>query len=75
MPKNAPFSYFSPFLIDSLTFFINKPDSSRDSISFIISSISSFEIINVVVPDPKVLFWIAASFAAAAGIKTSLAHF
>ena len=43
------------------------------------SFISSFEIINVVVPDPKIFFWIAASVAYAAdvnpnGIKTVLAN-
>ena len=39
--------------------------------------ISSFEIINVVIPDPKILFWIVASVADAAadpnGIKAPLA--
>ena len=44
-----------------------------------ISSISSFESINVVIPDPKTFFWIAASVAVAAavnpnGIKTLLAN-
>ena len=42
-----------------VTTFINKADSSRDLIIFMISSISSFIIINVVIPDPKVFFWIA----------------
>ena len=31
-----------------------------------ITSISSSEVINFVLPDPKMFFWIAASFAAAA---------
>ena len=46
-----------------LTRFINKPGSSRDLIISTISFISSFEIINVVIPDPKTLFWITASVA------------
>ena len=43
-----------------------------------ITSISSSEVINFVLPDPKMFFWIAASFAAAAatvnpnGIKNFL---
>ena len=43
-----------------VTPFINKPDSLRDLTVFI-SSISSFEIISVLMPDPKIFFWIAAS--------------
>ena len=44
-----------------------------------ISSISSLEIINVVIPDQKTFFWIAVSIADAAagnpnGIKTLLAN-
>ena len=43
-----------------------------------ISFISSFEIINVVVPDPKIFLWIVASVPAAAvnsnSIKTLLAN-
>ena len=42
-----------------------------------ISSISSLEIINVVIPDPKIFFWIAASAADAVnpnGIKTQSAN-
>ena len=58
---------------------INKPDSSRDLIIFMISSISSFKIINVIIPEPKIFFWIAASVADAAavnanGIKTLSAN-
>ena len=48
------FNYFSnPF--------ISKSDSLRDLTIFIVSSISSFETINVVVPDLSILFWIIAS--------------
>ena len=46
---------------------------------FIISFISSFEVINIVLPDPNIQLWIAASVAVAAvvspnGIKTLLAN-
>ena len=70
--------FLASFLIVSLTHFVNKPDSSRDLIIFIISFISSLEIINVVVPDPNIFSWIAASVVDATavnpnGIKTLLA--
>ena len=47
----------------------------QDLTIFMISFISSFEIINVAVPDAHIFLWIAASFADAAvvrpnGIKT-----
>ena len=62
--------------------FVNKPDSLRDLIIFMILFISSLEIINVVLLDPNIFFfffWIAASVADAAavdpnGIKMLLAH-
>ena len=50
----------------------------QDLTIFMISFISSFEIINVAMPDAHIFLWIAASFAAAAadvrpnGIKTLL---
>ena len=73
--KNPPFWCFASFLIVSLTHFINNPDSTRDWIIFMVS----LEIINVVVPDPNIFSWIAASAADAAavnpnGIKTLLAN-
>ena len=54
---------------------MSKPDSSRDLIILMIPFISSFKIINVVIPDPNIFLWIAAPVAAAAavnpnGIKT-----
>ena len=78
-PRNLPCRSFASFLIASLTPFINNPDSSRELIIFMISVISSLEIINVVKPDPNIFLWIAASVAAAAavnpnGIKTLLAN-
>ena len=52
-----------------LTPFINKPDPSRDLIIFIISFIFSFEIISVVIPGPKIFFWVAASVVDAASVN------
>ena len=56
--------------------FINNPDSLRELTIFMISFISSLEIINVVKPDPKIFLWIAVSVVDAAavnpnGIKTN----
>ena len=56
------------FLFDSLTPFISQPDASRN-LTIFISSISLFEIITAVVPDPKFIFLIAASVAEAAAVK------
>ena len=55
MLRNPPFCSFASFLIVSLTPFINKPDSLRDLTIFMISSISLFEIIYVIVPEPNTL--------------------
>ena len=48
---------------------MNKPDSSRDLIIFMISFISSWEMTNVVLPDPNISSWIAASVADAATVN------
>ena len=58
---------------------MNKPDSSGDLTIFMISFISSFEVINVVIPDPNNFLRIAGSVADAASvnptrIKTLLAY-
>ena len=45
--RNTPFCYFVSFLIASLIPFTSNPGSSSDLTIFIISSLSSFEIINV----------------------------
>ena len=50
--RSPPFYSFASFLIISLILFISNHDSSSDLTIFIISSTSSFEIINYVVPDP-----------------------
>ena len=54
--RNPPFCYFVLFLVISLTPFINKSDSSSDLTIFMISLISSFEIISVVTPDLNIFF-------------------
>ena len=64
IPRNPPFCYFVSFIIVSLRPFINKPDSSSDLTIFMISFISSLEIINVMVlADLNIFLWIAASVA------------
>ena len=77
--RNPPFCSFASFLIVSLTYFINKHYSLRDLTTFMISFISSLEIINGVVPDLNIFLWIAASVTDADrvnpnGIKTLLAN-
>ena len=79
IPRNPPVCSFTPFLIGSLTLFINKPVYSRHLIIFMVSLIPSLEIINVVVPDQKKFIWISASVAdvdagTLNGIKTVLAN-
>ena len=61
-----------------MTPFNNKAEFSRDLTIFIMSSISSFDIVSVVVPEPKIFLGIPASAADAAavnpnGIETLLA--
>ena len=70
---------FASFLIVSLVFFINKPDSSRKLTVFIIPFISSLETINVVcfansegrVPDLNIILLIAASVADATAVNAT----
>ena len=84
---NPLFYSLASLWIASLTPSGNKPEYSRDSTIAIISSISSFDFISVVVcrvedeerPDPKIFWCIPASDADAAavnpkGIKTLLAY-
>ena len=54
--RNLPFCSFVTFLIVLLIPFTNKKASSCDSTIITILSISLFEIIIVVVPDPNVFF-------------------
>ena len=47
--RNPPFYFFDSFSIVSVRLLINKPDPLRDlKVVFLTSSISSFEIINIV---------------------------
>ena len=66
--KIPPSCCFASFLIVLLTPFINKQDSSRDLTIYIISFISSFQIISVAKPDPNIFLWTAASVADAAAV-------
>ena len=63
MSRNALFCSLATFSIVSPTPFINKPVSSRDLIIFMISFISSFEIVSVVMSGLKIFFWIPVSVA------------
>ena len=75
-----PFCSFASFWTVSVTPFNNKPESSRDFTILIMSSISLFDIISVVSPDPNIFLCISASAAGDAavnpkGIKTLLANY
>ena len=50
---------------------IYKPDSSRNLTIYMISFISLFEIINVVMPDSNLFFWIAASVAGVTSVNSN----
>ena len=69
MPGNESFWSSASFLIALLTLSVNK--LSRDLIISFISSISLFEIVNAVMPDPKTFFWIPAPVADAGAINPS----
>ena len=75
---NLLFCSFVSFLIVSLTPFINQPDYSSHLTISLISLITSFEIISLVIPYPNISLWIAASANATAvnvgAIKTLLAN-
>ena len=61
--RNLPFCSFASVLIVSVSPFISKPDYSRDWTIFLISSITLFQIISAVNPNPKIVFWRAVSIA------------
>ena len=74
---NPLFCSFASFWIVLPTHFINKQKPSTDLTNFIMSFISSFDIIKVVAPGPKIFLCIPAPAAAAVnynGIKTLLAN-
>ena len=57
--RNPTFCYFVPFSFVSVAPFVNNPDSSTVLTNFMMSSIFSLEIINVVFPDPRMFLWIS----------------
>ena len=61
MPRNPSLYYFVSFSIALVAPPMNKPESSKDLTIFKISSISLFDIINVVVAESKTFSWISAS--------------
>ena len=67
--RNNPFSFLASVYIVSLTPFNNKPESSRELTMLIKFFISSFDIISVVVPDPKIFLSIPASAANTAAVS------
>ena len=74
---NLLYCSFGSFLIASLATLTNKPHSSRNATIFIISFISSFEIIIAAMPDPKVFLTTSATDVASVnpkGTKKTLAN-
>ena len=70
--RNTPFCSFTSFWTVSVTPFNNRPESSRDFTILIMSYISLFDIISVVVllwPDPNIFLCIPASAADAAAVN------
>ena len=78
--RNLPLCSLASCWIVSLTPFNNKPEFSRDLTIFIISFISSFEIIKVVVPaplvtpEPSIFFLILPSIADIAAVNPNGAN-
>ena len=70
--RKPPLCSFASFLIVSLTPFNSTPESSRDLAIFKMSFISSFEIVKVIVPDPRIFLFIAASVDDAAAVRPSI---
>ena len=68
MLKYPPVCSFVLFSIILVTPFNKILESSRASTIFIMSFISLFEIIKVVVPKPCIFFWMPASIAEAAAV-------
>ena len=73
--RNLHFYYFGSFVIVWLRPFISNSDSLIDLIISMVSFISSLEIVSVVLPDPNIFRWRAASVVDAAafnpnGLKT-----
>ena len=70
--RKPPFHSFVSSFIVSLTPFNSMPESSSDLAIFKMSFISPFEIIKVVVPDPSIFLFTAASVADAAAVSPSI---
>ena len=68
MLKNPPFCSVVSFVIVFVTPFNEMLESLRAWSIFIMSFISSFEIIKVVTPDACIFFWIPASITGAAAV-------
>ena len=71
IPKNPLFYSFVSFSIVLVLSFNKILESSRAWTIFIMSFISSFQIIKVVLPEPCIFFWIPASIAKAAAVIRS----
>ena len=56
IPKNPPFCYFVSFLIVCVTPLSKLLEPSRASTIFVMSFISLFEIVKVVIPEPCIFF-------------------
>ena len=74
IPKDPPFCHFLSFLIVLATPFNKSLESSRTWTIFIMSLVSSFQIISFVVPKLFIFFLISASIAAAAVLLTELKY-
>ena len=78
MLRKPIFCSFTSVLIALLMVFMNKPHSWRDLNIFMMLFISSLEIIDIVILDPSITLWIAASVSAAAiysnSVETLLAN-
>ena len=67
--KKSSFLFFVSFLIYLITHFIDKPESSINLAFFMILSIPSFYIVNVVVLDPNIFFGISGSASDAVAVN------
>ena len=67
--RKNPFCFLASLWIVSLTPFNNMPESLRDITILIKSSVSSSDIIRVLVPDPKIFLCLSASAADAAAVN------
>ena len=71
IPRNPPFCSFVSFSIVLVIPYNKIIQSSKAWTNFIMSIISSFEIVRVIVPEQCIFFWILASIADAAAVITN----